>query len=97
MRSKDKLEVTVKEMPQFGNKKWVHVRHKKTRFAFIPSFEDLFRIVQAICYCEDEKYSAPNQEGREMVRHFLWDACDEEITFEELLSKYEIPLRESST
>jgi len=95
MRSKDKLEVTLREMPQFGNKKWVRVRHKQTGFAFIPSFEDLFRIIQAICECEDEKYPSPNQEGREMVRRFLWDACDEEITFEQLLLNYEIPMRES--
>jgi len=93
MSSEDKLDVTVKKMDQFGGKKWVLVRHKKSGFAFIPSFEDLFRIIQAICYCEDEKYPSPNQEGREMVRRFLWDACNEEITFEELISNYEIPLR----
>lgn len=29
-----------------------------------------------------------------MVRRFLWDACDEEVTFEQLHSSYEIPLRE---
>jgi len=95
MRSEDKLEIIIKEMPRFGNKKWVRVRHKQTGFTFIPSFEDLFRIIQAICECEDKKYPSPTEEGREMVRRFLWDACDEGITFEQLMSNYKIPLRES--
>lgn len=92
MRSEDKLEVTVKRMQQFDDKEWVFVRHKHTGFVFIPSFEDLFRFIQAICHCEDKKY--PDGRGREMVRDFLWDACEEGISFELLALKYEIPLRD---
>jgi len=91
MRSEDKLEVSVRPMPEFGGKDWVLVRHRKTRFAFIPSFEDLFRIVRAICYCEDKKY--PDGQGGEMVQNFLWDACQENADFDRLAEKYQIPRR----
>ena len=91
MRSKDKLEVILKPMPEFGGKTWVLVKHKKTGFSFIPSFEDIYRIVQGICECEDEKY--PNGQGREMVQDFLWDACEPDAFFELLALKYKIPLR----
>jgi hypothetical protein len=89
MRSNEKLEVI--KLPMYG-KTWVLIKHKKTGFAFIPSFEDLYRIIQAICDCEDEKY--PNGQGRIMVQDFLWDACAPEMSFEFLVSKYKIPLRE---
>jgi hypothetical protein len=71
-------------------KLWVKVTLKNSQ-TFIPSFEDLFRIIQAICYCEDRKY--PNGKGREMVEEFLKD-CVHETNYAELAEKYEIPIRE---
>jgi hypothetical protein len=90
MRSEDKLDVIEQVMPQFGGKMWVLVKHKNG-FAFIPSFEDIFRIVRAICDCEDVKY--PNGQGRNMVQDFLWDSCESDVNFELLALKYKIPFR----
>ena len=92
MRSIDKLDVIIEPM-KFGNteKVWVRVRHKKTGFQFVPSFEDIFRIVQALCECEGKKY--PDGKGRDMVQDFLWDACEPDSLFELLALKYRIPLR----
>lgn len=72
MRSRDKMKVAAKPFDKYGGKHWVKVDFKTT--SWVPSFEDLFRIIQAICHCEDEKY--PNGKGRQMVREFLWDACE---------------------
>jgi hypothetical protein len=74
MKSKDKLAVTVKKMPEYGGKLWAYVDFYHRDNSWIPSFEDLFRIVQALCYCEDNKY--PNGRGRFMVRDFLKDCCE---------------------
>jgi hypothetical protein len=94
MKSEDKLDVTVKPMPEFGGKFWVHVKHRNTGFAFIPSFGDLYRIIQAICVCEDFKYpNLPNRRGRDMVQDFLWDSCEPGMSYEELAKKYKLPLR----
>ena len=92
MRSAEKLDVIIEPMT-FGDttKKWVRVRHRTSQFQFIPSFEDLYRIIEAICKCEDEKY--PNGQGSEMVQDFVWDCCDENMSFEILALKYKIPLR----
>jgi hypothetical protein len=91
MRSEQKLDVIIEPM-KFGDKSkmWVRVRHKNG-FQFIPSFEDLYRIIQAICECEDSKY--PNGQGRAKVQDFLWDSCEKDIGFSYLALKYEIPIR----
>lgn len=85
--SKKKMDVVVGETA--WGKKWAKVtlRNSKT---FVPSFEDLHRIIQAISYCEDEKY--PNGAGRGMVAAFLIDAVYEE-DWAELARKYAIPIR----
>lgn len=87
--SYDKMDVIVKVMPDWDNKKWVVVTLKKSK-RFIPSFEDVYRIVKAICYCEDLKY--PNGKGARMVSEFLVDVCNG-LDFEELKEKYQIPNR----
>jgi len=71
MKSKDKMEVTAKPFGKYG-KHWVKVTLHSVEW--VPSFEDLFRIIHAICYCEDLKY--PNGQGRFMVRDFLKDCCE---------------------
>ena len=86
--SKKKMDVTVGYGKGF-DKKWAKVFLKHSR-TFYPSFEDLYRIVQAICFCEDEKY--PNGKGREMVKEFLIDAVDEP-RYDVLRQKYQIPER----
>ena len=93
MRSKDKLSVVARRMQQYDNKLWVFVRFQRygEDRDWIPSFEDLFRIIQAICYCEDDKY--PNGKGREMVREFLERCCDREVAWEALREEFEIPDR----
>jgi hypothetical protein len=87
--SNDKMDVTVKRMPKWDDKLWVVVTLKRAK-RFIPSFEDLYRIVRAICYCEDEKY--PSGKGAEMVKEFLSDTCDG-TDFDLLRAKYNIPER----
>lgn len=98
--SQSGIEVFVRDD---GEKKWARVVFPSYWKEWVPSFEDLFRIIQGICYCEDVRY--PNGRGREMVRDFLNDAvdiCGEGILatpqelqarWDHLKSKYEIPDR----
>lgn len=72
MKSKDKIEVVLKPFDQYGGKYWVKVRFKDGG-EWVPAFEDLYRIIRALCYCEDLKY--PNGRGRFYVRDFLQDCC----------------------
>jgi len=91
MKSRDKLDIVAKPMPQYGNKLWVLVRFK-TADEWIPSFEDLFRIIRAICHCEDVKY--PYGKGREMVRELLDKCCDWDADWEVLRAEFQIPARD---
>jgi hypothetical protein len=50
----------------------------------------LYRIIQAIAYCEDNKY--PNGKGRKMFAEFLLDAVFTE-QWDELAKRFEIPIR----
>ena len=80
-------------MRQYGGKRWVWVKlWDNDACTWIPSFEDLFRIIQAVCHCEDEKY--PRGEGRGMVRRILHDCCESDASWELLKQKYQIPTRE---
>ena len=82
------MRVLARRMPDYGDKRWVWVDFRG-RTEWVPSFEDVFRIVQAICHCEDEKY--PTGEGRGMVRRFLVDCCEREAEWPELAAKYKVP------
>ena len=53
--STDKMRVEVVPTNYGDGKQWVKVTLLRSR-SFLPSFEDLFRIIQAICFCENEKY-----------------------------------------
>lgn len=64
----------------------------KNSYTFYPSFEDLFRIIQAIAFCEDGKY--PQGKGRKLLAEFLTD-CVYETKFDFLAGKYNIPIREN--
>jgi hypothetical protein len=85
--SKKKMDVMVG--PTKYGKKWVKIT-LKTGNMFMPSFEDLYRIVQAVAYCEQEKY--PDGRGKSMVADFLRD-CVYTPDFETLAKKYKIPVR----
>lgn len=56
MRSKDKIDVLAAIMPLYGGKRWIKVRPKRPDGEFVPSFEDLYRILVGIVACEKEKY-----------------------------------------
>lgn len=92
--SPDKLAVTAKPLDKYGGKYWVLVKLLFGGSEWIPSFHDLFRIVQAICFCEDLKY--PQGRGRKMVSDFLRDCCEPRASWEELKVKYQIPTRKKA-
>jgi len=76
MKSNNKIAVSAKPFDKYGGKHWVLVKfHNGTEW--VPSFEDLYRIIRAICHCEDEKYPPPNGRGRFYVRDFLKACCEE--------------------
>lgn len=83
--SEQKLDVIIDD--KMG-KDWVRVTLKNSR-SFYPSFQDLYRIIQAISICEDKKY--PNGRGRAMVADFLRDATYRNWSY--CQNKYQIPNR----
>ena len=85
--SRKKMDVVVKPT-KFG-KDWAVVTLKNGN-SFMPSFEDLHRIIQAIAFCEDRKY--PNGAGRIKLAQFLFD-CVMEENFINLAKEYNIPIR----
>jgi hypothetical protein len=91
MRSEDKLAVIMEPFDAYGGKMWVRVKLLQNDNCFIPSFEDLFRIITAICECEDLKY--PGGRGRFMVRDFLKACCEERADWETIRRRYAIPSR----
>lgn len=85
--SRTKMDVRVTRT-KYG-KRWALVSLKRGN-SFLPSFEDLHRIIQAISYCEDEKY--PSGKGRAMVAEFL-NAAVYERDFDKLAASFRIPIR----
>jgi hypothetical protein len=73
---------------------WVQVRFNQTGQGWVPSFEDLFRIVNAIAICEEKKYPQPRFRGWRRVGEFLVDACDPNATYGHLAEKYKLPVRQ---
>jgi len=69
MRSKEKFDFVFVEKP--NEKLWVELRPKEDYISegWRPSFEDLFRYIRMIGYCEDLAY--PKGKGRVMVAEFL--------------------------
>lgn len=88
MRSEEKIDVTVTTTK--SGKRWVKVKVKFDSGAFLPSFHDLFRIIQAILYCERLKYAGLSGTAK-MVRDFLIDCCQEGVEWETLRQKYKLP------
>jgi len=73
-----------------NGKRWVRVKFHSSGQEWIPSFEDLHRVIQAISHCEQEKY--PNGQGRDMVAQFLYE-CVYNPDFSVLARAYNIPYR----
>lgn len=101
MRSRDKIDVFVEAMPQYGNKKWMKVRIKWALHepnVLVPSFEDWYRMIRALVECERDKYKFHHDPGR-LTREFfmrcfdLAEAEDEETAWEALRKEFGIPRR----
>jgi len=88
--STDKMDVEVVETD--WGKNWVRVTLLRSK-SFFPSFEDLYRIINAICECEDKKY--PNGQGRKMVANFLRDCCNVD-DYQALAKQYNLPVRKGT-
>jgi hypothetical protein len=73
MKSKDGFDVRLQPFDQYGGKVWVKVFVGQD--AWVPSFKDVFFLLQALCHCEDLKY--PEGRGRFFVRDFVRDCCEE--------------------
>lgn len=95
--SKRKMRVVATKNTPWG-KRWATVTFhdwdtQEEKARWVPSFEDLHRIVQAIALCEDEKYPPSNGlEGRGLVARFLKDAVFES-DYSILAAKYKLPVR----
>ena len=76
--------------------KWMRVellKYGARRPTLVPSFLDLWRIIQAIAECEDESYPPPRYKGRGRLAEFLHDAVHEK-DFRVLAQRYQIPERD---
>ena len=87
--SYEKMSVVVKPTPWENGKRWVFVKLHHSN-SFFPSFEDLHRIIQALAFCEDEKY--PDGKGRELLAEFLKESVFEK-DYSKIAEKYKIPVR----
>lgn len=92
MRSEEKMSVVAKPFDKYGGKHWVMVTFNKLEW--VPSFRDLFRIIQAICHCEDEKYPPPAK-GRKMVAEFLAECVRRDADWNDIRDRFGIPDREA--
>ena len=73
-----------------GEKAWVQIIFDN-RYIWIPSFDELGKILSLIGQCEDEKY--PDGKGLELVEEFIKEAILTEITYEEFCKNKGIPDR----
>ena len=72
------------------DKSWVQVDFDNG-YIWIPSFDELGKILSLIGQCEDEKY--PNGKGAELVYEFLKEAILCEMSYEEFCKMKGIPTR----
>lgn len=76
------------------DKEWVIVEFKNGT-KWIPSFEDLYRIVVPIAECENEKYPPPKYLGKYKVLNFFVDSIKGD-SFEKIAKKHKLPIRNGS-
>ena len=91
MRSKDKMDVLVERMPNYGNKLWMKIQIKNGN-TLVPSFEDWFTMIRGLCTCELDKYKNLS-DPLKMPREFFNDCFNLDFEWEDLVEKYKIPQR----
>jgi len=89
MKSKEKIDVLVRKM--YG-KNWMMIKIKRGN-ELVPSFEDWFRMIQALSFCERGKYKSV-ADPLEMPKRFFMRCFDEGITWEQIREEFGIPSRE---
>lgn len=90
--STEKFDVSIEYLPDYG-KEWVVVRFRNGN-KWIPSLEDLHRIVAPICECEDKKYPPPAG-GRWTVLNFLIGVVKGK-SYEDLAKEFKLPIRDGN-
>lgn len=91
-----KLKVRVRPFDKYGGKFWVDCKFESSTTQWIPSFEEIFWILKAISYCENEKYPPEDGfKGWKMVADFAYESCSPGADFEKLAEKYKLPKREA--
>lgn len=101
--STKKLAIGVNPNAKGLGKPWAYVKLLKYERPgvpapmFLPSFRDLWRMIQAIAHCEDKRYPPPAS-GRSKLAAFLSDAVHAltEDDFAQLQRKYQIPERDGA-
>lgn len=74
----------------YGEKTWVQVIYDNGSI-WVPSFDELGKIINLIGKCEDEKY--PSGKGKDLVREFLEEVIYYDTTYEEFCRKRNIATR----
>jgi hypothetical protein len=93
MKSEEKFDIEIVPMPEYGNKLWLKIKFKNGQeHCWVPSFEDVARIIKGLAYCEDVKYPNRGQYGRWLLGNLLHD-CLKGIPWEEIRQRYKIPKR----
>jgi len=90
MRSEQKFETGL--LPKKDGL-WIKVIFKNG-FEWVPSFEDLVRIIRAIAPLEDTAYPPPAKGRFMMLELFAKAIKDFDMTWEELAKKFQLPIRE---
>lgn len=84
----DKIEITIDASA--GLAAVVDITDGSNRW--VPSFKDLFHIIQAIAYCEREKYHYL-ADPLDMPRRFFQRCLDDGVTWEQLRQEFKLPDR----
>lgn len=97
MRSRHKLKIVARRFAEFGGKRWIAVEILRGN-RFVPSFEDLFRIIRGVVWCERDKYRQLTRDPADMVKEFLGrcvDLSDAEYEFawQRLMKEFQVPDR----
>lgn len=79
MRSRDKLDVYARRMEGYGGKWWMFVRQRSEEPEWVPSFEDWFRMIRALCFCELMKYEGRVQDPLDLPRRFFNRCFDADL------------------
>jgi len=84
------MKVKKIEILYSGEKEWVRVLFDNNE-VWVPSFDELGKIIFLIGQCEDNKY--PNGKGLDLVREFFEEVILTGISYEEFCKDRNIPTR----